>query len=246
MAQEQVDEFSRSAVALMDAVRDVPNESFRKVLYLVMIDGLSSMRYRRTLSPSERFAKFVRNYAQWHEGERVSLPQAKLYIEAYGGGEELLREVVCRLTAWQYGRIYDLNNDPLPRELPATQDILRACQHFWLLWALRNSLIHGFRHPAFAHDHLAADRDAAFYHGEIGSNQWRLAYPDGFIRRLASNCLQGVVGWLREQGNGLLPASGRGLWVDRPAKKGKRAEMQWLLVPSAFVAGLIVGKARRP
>jgi hypothetical protein len=200
---------------------------------------------RGKVSPSERFTKFVRNYAQWDEGERVGLPQAKLYIEAYGGDEKLLREVRRRLSEWQNGRIYDLNNDPLPRELPGAQDILRTCQHFWLLWALRNSLIHGFRHPAFAHDHLAGDRDVAFYHGEIGSSEWRLAYPDGFIGRLASNCLQGIVGWLREQGNGLLPASGSGLWVDRPAKR-KRAEWQWLLVPSAFVAGLIVGKAQRP
>jgi hypothetical protein len=244
MTRVQVDEFSTSALALMDAVREVPNESFRKVLYLVMIDGLSSMRYRRTLSPSERFEKFVRNYARWDEAERVSLPQAKLYIEAYGGSSGLHSRVSLRLNEWQRGRIYDLTNDPLPRELPTTQEVLRACQHFRLLWALRNSLIHGFRHPAFALDHLTGNGDNAFYHGEIDSTEWRLAYPDGFIRRLASNCLQGLVAWLREQGNRSFPALSRGLWVDRPAKR-KKAEWQWLLIPSAFVVGLIVGAARR-
>ena len=207
----------------MDAVGGVPNESFRKVLYLVMIDGLSSMRYRRAFSPSERFGKFVRNYAQWDEGERVSLPQAKLYIEEYGSDAALLEEVIRRLNAWQPGQIHDLSSDPLPRELRASRDILRACQHFRLLWALRNSLIHGFRHPAFAYDNLAGNTDAAFYHGEIGSSEWRLAYPVGLIRRIASNCLQGAVGWLGTQPEGALPASGGSLWVDRPAKP-KRTE----------------------
>jgi len=243
MTQQQVNEFYRSAAELIDAVRAVPNESFRKVLYLVMIDGLSSIRYsHRTLSPSERFVKFIRNYAEWDEGDRVSLSQAKLYVEAYGGSVALLNEVNRRLNAWQYGRIHDLNNDPLPRELSATQHLLRACQHYWLLWALRNSLIHGFRHPAFAQDNLAGIGDGAFYHGEIGSG-WRLAYPHGFIHRLTANCLDGVVDWLRQQGNGL-SAPGGGLWIDRPPKR-KKVEWRWLLAPAAFVAGLIVGSTRK-
>lgn len=244
MVLEQVDEFYKWAKGLMDAVGDVTNKSFQKVLYLVMIDGLSSMRYRRRLSPSERFVRFVRQHAQWQDGERVSLPQAKRYIETFGGSTELLGEVVRRLNKWTYGQIQYLSNDPRPSELRATKDVLRSCQHFWLLWALRNSLIHAFRHPAFAHDGLAGNGDAAFYHGEVGPDVWRLAYPAGFVRAIAMNCLEGFVGWLGAQANDPLARFDCGLWVDRPAKD-KRTDWQWVLVPTAFVAGLALGKSGR-
>lgn len=127
-----------------------------------MIDGLSSIRYRRKLGAGARFVKFVRQYARWPEGERVSLPQAKLYLETYGGNVELLKEVSRRLEAWQSGQIQDLTHDPFPNELSGSGDVLQGCQHLWLLWALRNSLLHGFRHPAFAHDDLSAIQDAPY------------------------------------------------------------------------------------
>ncbi len=244
MARHQADEFYEWARKLMDAVRDVTNESFQKVLYLVMIDGLSSMQYRQRLSPSERFVRFVRQHARWQDGERVSLPQAKLYIEIFGRSTELLGEVVRRLNKWTYGQIHYLSNDPRPSDLRATKDILRSCQHFWLLWALRNSLIHAFRHPAFAHDGLAENGDAAFYHGEAGSDVWRLAYPAGFVRAIAMNCLEGFVGWLRAQANDPVARFESGLWVDRPTKD-KRTDWQRILLPTAFLAGLALGKSRR-
>lgn len=232
MLEESITEFAERVRSLVDAVNTLQNSSFQKVLYLVFIDGLSSHRFPDHHNSGDRFVRFVSAYGEWLDSVRVSLPQADLWLrEAQSKDQALVSAVLNRLAQWREGTFYDLGVDPLPDELPDSTDILRDCQHVRLLWALRNTLLHEFRHPGDAFDGLSPGRIAPYYHhvsfveGPLaGQSGWELAIPAGFLRRLTLSCLKGLTAWFRSEHKDplLIGYQGRS-WVARFRRLNRHA-----------------------
>jgi len=207
VSRDSAAEFYEHVQELVTSVGDVSNSSFQKVLYLVLIDGLSSQRFPEHRGPADRFVGFVNCYGAWADCSRISLPQADLLLrETPGIYPALLSAVSARLAKWQEGRFHDLNADPLPDELPDPDGILRDCQHGRLLWALRNTFLHEFRQPGYAFDNLSPGRVNPYYHlidfveGSLaGQSGWELVIPTEFLKRLTTNCLEGLVAWMRSE-----------------------------------------------
>lgn len=185
----------------------VENASFRKALYLILTDALSTLRFPDYRSPGNRFVNFVNTYGGWVDCDRVSLPQADLLLNDTKKGDATLAAVVSgRLAQWPDGKVVDLSSDPFPNELPDPMGVLRDCQHGRLLWAMRNTLLHEFRHPGYSFEGMSPGRDGPYYHqthfvegalaGQIG---WELVVPDRFLERLALRCLDGLVAWFRSE-----------------------------------------------
>lgn len=207
VVNQAVNEFVEQVQPLVDSVATVQNPSFRKVLYLVMSDGLSTLRFPDHWSAGNRFVNFVNIYGGWPHCVRVSLPQAHLLLsETKGSDPALLAAVSDRLAQWPVGRLLELDLDPFPEELDDAKGLLRDCQHGRLLWAFRNTLLHEFRYPGHAFEELSPSRDAPYYHqvdfvegplaGQIG---WELAIPAEFLKRLTLNCLNDLAAWLRSE-----------------------------------------------
>ena len=148
------DEFIEQARTHLVAVDEIPNTSFRKVLYLVMVDALSKVRYPKEASNRVRFVNFVREFGEWADGERVSLPQLQLVLSQPGiePCPTLAEFLERRMPAWAEPTIHILTNNPLPDELPVGhRQTWEPCQHYSLLWEMRCTLIHEFRHPGLGH-----------------------------------------------------------------------------------------------
>jgi len=203
--EEAVGEFVQHVRGLIDSVRAVSNASFRKVLYLVQIDALSALRFADHRSAGNRFVHFVNTHGGWPDCERVSLPQADLLLRENKKADPVLVSAVSdHLAQWPEGKILDLSLDPFPQELPDPKGLLRDCQHGRLLWAMRNTLLHEFRHPGNSFEGLSPGRDAPYYHQThfvegsfAGQAGWELVIPDNFLEGLALRCLDGLAAWLR-------------------------------------------------
>lgn len=228
MIEESISNFIIQVRSLVDSVSKIENPSFQKVLYLVMIDGLSTHRFPDYRQPGNRFVGFLNTYGGWPDCDRISLPQADLLLHETKEVDPALKSAVSdRLAQWQESNLYNVSEvDPFARELPDPTGILRDCQHGRLLWALRNTLLHEFRRPAYGLDMVSPERTVPYYHqyeenfdlheqdavldqplgadvdrraedlGVGASGVWELVIPAKFLRDLALHCLEGLAAWL--------------------------------------------------
>lgn len=129
MDADTTEEFVQRIRSLIDSVRTVENASFRKVLYLVLIDALSTLRFSDYRSPGNRFVNFLNTYGGWADCDRVSLPQADLLLRDTKNVDPAFATAISdRLAQWPDGQIVDLSFDPFPEELPGPLGVLRDCQ----------------------------------------------------------------------------------------------------------------------
>jgi hypothetical protein len=195
----RIDDFKGHVASLIEAIEKIENYSFQKVLYLVMIDGLSTSRFPEGRKPRERFQNFVSEYGKWPDGLRVSLPQADLLLsQTTDANPAVLRAVRERLSQWADGEIHNLKSDPFPEELPEDEVVLE-CQHIRLLWVFRNCLVHEFRHPGYGFDIKKSGEPFYYLVTDRRDEGWELVYPSGFLKHLSTECLLGTVAWFTEQ-----------------------------------------------
>src|SRR5438045_3224849 len=127
-----IDEFEFQATRVLNeaAASQLPG-SFRKVLYVVMLDALAARRFPDVKKNGKRFIRFIRVCGDWPDGERVSLPVAATDDQLDPALRSFVRD---RLLGWE-DAICGIGNDPLPKDLPAGNlKPFRSCQHVRLLW----------------------------------------------------------------------------------------------------------------
>jgi hypothetical protein len=116
---ETLDFFHRQVQRLVDQVPQVENKTFRKALYISMLDALSACAYPDETKAGCRFQNFILNIGKWKDGERISLPQATLL---FCDDPAISAVISARLTKWPWGTPQPITADPFPSELPAHVD----------------------------------------------------------------------------------------------------------------------------
>jgi hypothetical protein len=136
-------------------------ETYRKVLYVALLDALAYSVFPDEKKDSARFAALIRDFASWKHKDHVSLPHlVRLLKRIEDPAFDKLRSFAeKRLASWK-GSSGDI---PLTAD-PGFEDIaalwpekgdhrnpfagkmsLRSLQHRSLLYAYRNALVHALR-----------------------------------------------------------------------------------------------------
>jgi hypothetical protein len=184
------------------------------IAYQVM-DTLSKSINGSRENNCARFQTFIKTYANWPDGERVSLPHIARIIEIIPTAfSSNLKDIVkAKLTKWGCDALQSIDNDPFltelenfwPQSLPEQfkRFKLQSFQHWSLLYCFRNDLLHelkmlgegfrpGYDKPYYYLTHIEPTfRSRAF---------WRLYYPPSFLKKLALNCLDSTEKYFNENG----------------------------------------------
>lgn len=208
----------------ISSLRSDSEELFKKTLYVSLIDALSKAAYPKK-SNKDRFVAVVERFGEWKEGAKLSLPHLAqlLYITPDPSFEKLRRHVFSEIKGWQIdsGGIIELAKDadrktiynlwPRPgdyKKLLSGLDI-DSFNHYSLLWAYRNNLIHELRVPGYGME-MPKDNNP-FYQCmsefdddlKIAPKSIELCYPTKFFERLAKTVCENMKNYFER--NGLNP-----------------------------------------
>lgn len=188
--------------------------TYKKLLLSSLIDSLSRTVYPRKGS-RDRFVEFVKNFGDWNDGNKISLPHLIRLTKICPEPEfEKIRELAYdSLKNWAPGEVISLDRDidynlalskyPKDKSLAKNNDEfnLNSIQHFNLLYVYRNSLVHEFRPPSSDFDR--GHHNYPFYmhvtkiKTEHNANEvWVLNYPVQFYLELANNCIKNLEKYL--------------------------------------------------
>ena len=189
---------------------------YKKLLFSSMIDALSRIVYPRKGS-RDRFIEFVKKFGDWKEGNNVSLTHLIRLITKCPEPEfqDLRKLAYAAIKDWSSGELVTLDRDidfnlalsKFPKEKSFNKIFdevnLISLQHYSLLYAYRNSLVHEFRPPSSDFDR--SYHDFPFYmhltkmKSEYSSEEaWILNYPVQFYIWLTNNCINNLEAYLIE------------------------------------------------
>lgn len=197
------------SIATMEATDD--SAVFRKSLYVSVLDALARSVYPQRKN-KDRFTLFVRNFCDWVECDRVSLPHfaallARLPEPAFAKARAFAKE---ELSKWKEGEKIVLGREPTIEAVkkvwpgdwgnnPVYEGLsLDALQHFNLLYKFRNSLVHESRSLGYGIEF--PDDKVPYYISTHtfgpGAHQpedvtyaWELTYPEKFLEGLCASSL---------------------------------------------------------
>jgi len=218
----------RQQLSDIEAINTPNADLYQRLLYASVLDTLAGAVFSKRPSNRDRFISFLQRFCQWPEGNRVSLSHLV----------QLLRKnpdpAFAKLRIWAIakynllpihgGQIIDISLDPSFDEVssnwptqkehrtPLEGIDLISLQHFQLLYAYRNTLVHEFRIPGYGME-FGSDENP-FYH-EMGtiddagdsSDSIELVYPRKFLNRLCNTGLNQLHLYFIE--NGLNPYDSR-------------------------------------
>ncbi len=182
---------------------DVPHGLLFKCLSCFsMLDTLSRC-VGDTKENRKRFLNLIKNFCDWKDGERISVPHLVRYLQIHPSQEfEDLRVFGNqKIDAWKPGNILtivdDIEVDEVRKRWPRGYDKseIEDLQHWNLLWQMRNSLVHEIRFRGRGHQGLATG-DAPVYHSQTAleptddpTETWELVYPFAFLAKLLNTAL---------------------------------------------------------
>lgn len=217
----------------LEKIYSLEPREFRKLLTVPMLDALA-----RAYLPTEdknrvRFISLVRDFGEWQERERVSLPQLAYRIEKIPAfsTSDLANAVEERLSTWSSGSIIRLGVDATPDELMpiahSTQDrsLISESVHLNLFYEYRCLLVHEFREPGYSIEVTGEQDDQPYYIGMIhpdGRDTWELTYPVAFFKRTALAVIEGLEDkFLRDDANPYAAYDFGSVWVHKKDAKLK-------------------------
>jgi hypothetical protein len=187
------------------AVEDYKVRLYRKILLVACLDTLAGIRFSKKHYPSlsnsnrERFIRFVKEHADWREGDLVSIQFLTNKLNEYGLTKGKLSGYIRHKLA-----NFDPNtggslkiskiDEPIDGliNLATTEKEEKAIfevQHFSLLYRYRNYLVHEFREPGGSME-LDSLSTEPYYHGYIKDPKWYLVYPMQLFYDLFQNSVK--------------------------------------------------------
>jgi hypothetical protein len=169
----------------------------------------------RTVFPTkgnrERFVGLLKNFSEWKEGDRISLPHlVQLLAKAPDPRFLKVRALAhSKLDKWGPSEIVTLERDPAFKELyklwpsekehrfPLAGVELESIQHWHLAYTYRNSLVHEFK--TLGQGPELRESGPPYYISYTmldDSSTWELVYPTDFICKLCVTCLENLKTYL--------------------------------------------------
>lgn len=179
---------------------------FRKTLYVSLLDSLARTVSYPQQGNRDRFVSLIKNFADWREAERISVPHLAGLLSKLRSPEfcQLRAHALSELERWPQSTIVSLDRDltfddvkrKWPSQIAKPLEGLRleSVQHLHLFYAYRNSLVHDFREPGRGME-IRADGDP-YYHSlecvDDGDITWELVYPVGFYHQVCETVLKNL------------------------------------------------------
>lgn len=211
--------YFRAQLTEIAALQTEHAELYRRLLYASVLDTLSGVVMPIRSHHGDRFVSFVQRFCKWPEGDRVSLPHLVQLLRrnpdpAFGTLREWAVEKFKKLPV-HGSALMPITADPpfdevrerwpTAKEHKAPLDgiSVESLQHFKLLYAHRNSLVHELRVPGYGIEF--GDDEDPFYHrmthlnpdGTAGSVSIELVYPQRFLHRLCDTALNTLEAYYR-------------------------------------------------
>ena len=186
--------------------------SFKKILYIGIIDAFSKTVFPRKGRNKERFVSFLEKFSDWKYCNRISLPHLIKLLEFTPEPEysKIRKFAFSAYGQWPPGKVIGLEMDPEYKEIkrywPKGQGNyesikgvkLESLKHVHLFYTYRNSLVHELRNLAYGIEEVALEKEPS-YHGlitEDEGNIWQLVYPLGFFENICETCIKNLEKYL--------------------------------------------------
>lgn len=215
-------DYFKKQLDLIDGIpKSESSKIFKKALYVSLIDTLSKCVFPHRTGNRERFVSFLMRFSKWSEGYNVSMPHLekllrmnpdpayeklrKTIFDAYNSSVVHRSQIVGIDTDPAYVDI--IKDWPVQKEcrIPIEGVTLELLQHFNLLYAYRNSLVHELREPGYGME-FNEDEEYPYYHsrtiinGDREERRIELVYPVSFFRKIAATCVANLDIYLRNSG----------------------------------------------
>lgn len=213
-----IDRFGTFFRGHVEAVGELPDSEHhrrhKKILYLSIMDAVSKAVFPGRTN-RDRLTSLIRRFSDWPDAERVSLPhlQQLLAKNPEPAFEKMRIEVNSLIAKWPTGQQVPLSSDPLVEDIkriwPKDKDartpiegvILENLQHWSLLYAYRNQLVHELQTPGHGLDHFGG-ADPFYIRVEMGDPYagpqaiYHLAYHVEHFHRLCDSAVRAVNDYL--------------------------------------------------
>jgi len=176
----------------------------KKTLLLTMLDAIAGIRFPRKYYPDmgnqKRFTRFVKDYANWDNGNLVSVPFLSDRLSSNNSSDnKLTKHLKSKLSGLNPeaggARIASIVDEPLGALLSlATSGLeekrILECQHYAILYRYRNHLVHEANVPGHGTEFYS--KDDAHYHSYINDLRWFLVYPLVLLKQICRQCIDGL------------------------------------------------------
>lgn len=186
--------------------------TYKKVLYVSVLDALSASVFPREKSNRERFIKLISKFCDWPESENISFPHLQRLVQ-------LLPEPrYAKLHEYVKSKRFDpcshITEDPNFKDIDMQCKLsnigideklfervsIRDLMHSSLFWQLRNGLIHEFRKRGHGLEDAESSDPMVYpngvvmphYHSVDERGDFELVYPLGFFKRISESALKNV------------------------------------------------------
>jgi hypothetical protein len=198
---------------------------FRRILYLSVLDSLSKIALPKERQHNLRVTTFLKQYSEWKECERISLPHLARLLEITSDHMlEPLRIFVSNcISKWEPNSIILLDRSPSLEEIEKICPInymykvqvnngksieLQRLMYLYLFYNYRNSLMHELKGLGLLSNmpEVAMSSNEPHYSyvpnnisedGVVEDSSWELIYPIEFYERITIKCLANLCTHLR-------------------------------------------------
>jgi hypothetical protein len=213
---------------------------YRRILLITILDAMSKAVFPN-VGNRQRNVNLLRNYSEWKELDRVSLPHLQKILQMAPEPQfEPLRLFAAKeLSKWLSGEVVTLDRDASfqdvitlwPKDSESKYPIrgiskeitIESIQHVHIFYSHRNYLLHEFRMPGMLSSELCVREKEPTYcqlmhesddeENEVSS--WELMYPIGFYSILVENSLKNLSAYLRKnQIDPIASYSSGSFWID--------------------------------
>lgn len=194
----------------IENVDEIEDRLFRKILYFIILDTLSKCAYPKINRNNERFVKFIDNFANWKDCNRISAYQLSFYLRTQiEGFTQLKTQIEPFIKTWKIGDIVRPEKEPFISDLTFESQDRRKIEEFTykaLLWKYRCFLIHEFREPGCPME-ISNDSSTPYYIGVNHINEqdapdktWELTFPLDLIKNLLLKSLETLEEYCKKEG----------------------------------------------
>jgi hypothetical protein len=238
--EREVNRFINAISLQRDAIASLKSslftENHQQTLFICLLDTMAKSVYANK-NNQLRFKDFVKNFCEWPDCMRVSLPHLIELLKRVPQNElcDLRSYADEQYNKWQIGKATTLEADPMLEEVeelwPNSYIALNKIKaelltHVNLLWRLRNSLVHESRPLGRGIDFFTLEEP--YYVGRIdwGEDKYsevnyvtgyvrELYYPTTFFIRLINNGLHKLKDYCADKEiDPLAPFRFDSLWLD--------------------------------